>query len=82
MEQTGYKVELLVIDNNSSDRTKQIAEEKGARVIVEPVRGKGGAIRAEVIRDLKLDAIGFELEANMFTEIAKKGYRIEGTRSL
>ena len=163
MEQAGYKVEILVVDNNSTDGTKKIAEEKGARVIVEPVRGKGRAIRtafesvsgefifmldadytypathipemlkvleggydvvlgsrlkgrrekgamtrlnlvgnhllaflanilygtrisdlctgywgfrAEVIKDLKLDATGFELEANMFAEIAKKGYRI------
>jgi dolichol-phosphate mannosyltransferase len=163
MERTGYQVELLVIDNDSTDRTKEIAEEKGARVIVEPLRGKGRAIRTafesvsgefifmldadytypathipemlkvleegydvvlgsrlkgrmekgamsrlnlvgnhllaflanilygteisdlctgywglrgEVIKDLKLDAVGFELEANMFTEIAKKGYRI------
>jgi glycosyltransferase involved in cell wall biosynthesis len=163
MEQAGYEVEILVIDNDSTDRTKEIAEEKGARVIVEPVRGKGRAMRTafesfsgefifmldadytypathipemlkvleegydvvlgsrlkgriekgamsrlnlvgnhllaflanilygtkvsdlctgywgfrgEVIKDLKLDATGFELEANMFTEIAKKGYRI------
>ena len=163
MEQAGYKVEILVVDNNSTDGTKKIAEEKGARVIVETVRGKGRAIRtafesvsgefifmldadytypathipemlkvleggydvvlgsrlkgrrekgamtklnlvgnrllalmanilygtrisdlctgywgfrAEVIQDLKLDAIGFELEANMLAEVAKKGYRI------
>jgi glycosyltransferase involved in cell wall biosynthesis len=163
MEQSGYRVELLVIDNDSTDRTKEVAEEKGARVIVEPVRGKGKAIRTafesvsgefifmldadytypathipemlkvleegcdvvlgsrlkgrmekgamsrlnlvgnhllaflanmlygteisdlctgywgfrrKVIKELELDAIGFELEANMLTEIAKKGYRI------
>jgi glycosyltransferase involved in cell wall biosynthesis len=163
MEQAGYKVEILVIDNDSTDGTKKIAEEKGARVIVETVRGKGKAIRtafksvsgefifmldadytypaihipemlkvleegcdvvlgsrlkgrrekgamtrlnlvgnhllaflanilygtrisdlctgywgfrAEVIKDLHLDAIGFELEANMLAEVAKKGYRI------
>lgn len=29
-----------------------------------------------VIEGLKLDATGFELEANMFAEITKKGYRI------
>lgn len=163
MEQSGYKVEFLVIDNRSTDRTKEIAEEKGAKVIVEPVRGKGRAVRKafesvsgefifmldadytypashipemlkvleegydvvlgsrlkgqmekramtrlnlvgnhllallanilygtkisdlctrcwglrkEVVKELKLDAIGFELEANMFAEIAKRGYRI------
>jgi dolichol-phosphate mannosyltransferase len=29
-----------------------------------------------VIEDIKLDAKGFELEANMFAEIVKKGYSI------
>ena len=29
-----------------------------------------------MVKDLRLDAIGFELEANLFVEIAKKGYRI------
>lgn len=32
--------------------------------------------RGEVIRTLKLDAAGFDLEANMFIEISKRGYRI------
>jgi len=32
--------------------------------------------RGTVVKDLRLDAIGFELEANLFVEIAKKGYRI------
>ena len=163
MEGKGHRVEIIVVDNNSTDRTKEIAEEKGAKVIVEPMRGKGRAVRAafesasgdfifmldadytypatyipqmlelleggydvvigsrlkgqreqgamsrlnlvgnhllaflanvlygsrisdlctgywgfsrEVIEGLELDAIGFELEANMFSEIAKKGYRI------
>ncbi len=163
MEKSGYKIEILVVDNNSTDRTAEIAQEKGATVIVEPQRGKGKAIRRafesvngdfifvldadytypaiyiprmvevleqghdvvmgsrlrrqmekgamsrmnsvgnylltfmantlygtkisdlctgywgfreEVVKDLKLKADGFEIEANMFTEIAKKGCRI------
>jgi len=163
MEGRGYKVDIIVVDNDSTDRTKQIAEEKGAKVIVEPVRGKGKAItaafrsissdfifildadytypatyipemlqvleegydvvlgsrlrgqiekgamtrfnlmgnrllallasilygtkisdlctgswgfRGAVVKDLRLEAIGFDLEANMFAEIASKGYRI------
>jgi dolichol-phosphate hexosyltransferase len=32
--------------------------------------------RKAVIKDLKLDASGFDLEANLFSQIAKKGYRI------
>lgn len=163
IEGSGYGVEVVVVDNDSTDRTREIAQAKGATVLVEPRRGKGWAVRAafrsvdgdfiimldadgtypaahipsllevlhsgcdvvigsrlrgrreagamsrlnlignyllailanllyrtrisdpctgywgfsrEVVRGLELDAIGFELEANMFAEIAKKGYRI------
>ena len=163
MERKGYRVETIVVDNDSTDRTKEIAEEKGAKVITEPSRGKGRAIRTafksvsgdfifmldadytypatyipemlelleggydvvlgsrlkgrieegamsrlnlvgnhllallvnilygtrisdlctgswgfrgEVIKELKLDAVGFEIEANMLIETARKGYRI------
>jgi len=163
MEERGYRVEILVIDNGSTDRTREIAETKGAKIIVEPIKGKGRAVRTafesvsgdfifmldadytypatyipqmlealeegynvvlgsrlkgqraegamsklnlignrllafiantlygtrisdlctgywgltrEVVENLELDATGFQLEANMFTEIAKKGYRI------
>jgi len=45
LEGRGYRVDVVVVDNNSTDRTKWVAEERGARVILEPVRGKGMAIR-------------------------------------
>jgi dolichol-phosphate mannosyltransferase len=45
IEEKGYQVDILVVDGNSSDRTRQIAQEKGTRVIVEPRRGKGRAVR-------------------------------------
>lgn len=45
LEQEGYSVEVLVVDNGSTDQTAQIAREKGARVISEPRRGKGRAVR-------------------------------------
>jgi dolichol-phosphate mannosyltransferase len=163
LERAGCHVEVLVVDGNSSDQTRQIAQEKGARVITEPRRGKGRAmrtalasvkadfvfmldadytypatyipemlrilrqgspvvigsrlrgqrekgairrlnivgnfvltlianilyrtrisdlctgywgIRGEVIPKLKLQAEGFQLEAELFTQFAKKGYRI------
>jgi glycosyltransferase involved in cell wall biosynthesis len=163
LQTKGYWVEIIVVDNNSTDRTKQIAEGTQAKVIVEPIRGKGKAVsagfqaanadfmfildadytypatyipemlqlleegydvvlgsrlkgqmekgamtklnllgnhllallasilygtrvsdlctgcwgfRGPVVNDLRLDAIGFELEANLFTQIARKGYRI------
>ncbi len=42
----GYKIEVLVIDNNCTDNTAEIAQKKGARVISETKKGKGNAIRA------------------------------------
>lgn len=41
----GYKLEVLVIDNNSSDNTSKVAKKLGARVIEEKRQGKGYAIR-------------------------------------
>ncbi len=45
LEQAGYSVEVLVVDNGSTDQTAQIAREKEARVITEPRRDKGRAVR-------------------------------------
>jgi len=45
LEQEGYQVEVVVVDNNSTDQTAGIAAEKGARVIAESRKGKGRAVR-------------------------------------
>lgn len=42
----GFDVELLVVDNGSSDRTVEVAREYGARVLIQPVRGYGNAYKA------------------------------------
>jgi glycosyltransferase involved in cell wall biosynthesis len=163
IERRGYKVNVMVVNNGSTDRTEEIAREKGAQVICEPRRGKGMArragfeamacdfvfildsdytypavhipsmleeleegcdvvmgsrlkgrmaegamtllnlvgnhllalmanvlygtrisdpctgcwgLRAEVVKELKLEARGFDIEVNMLTEIARNGYRI------
>lgn len=39
----GYD-DILVIDGNSTDRTREIAKEKGAKVVVQSGKGKGQAI--------------------------------------
>ena len=41
----GMDYEVLVVDTNSKDRTREIATEKGARVIDEPRRGYGRAYK-------------------------------------
>ncbi len=40
-----YQLEIIVVDNNSTDRTAQVAQAAGATVIYEPKKGKGNAIR-------------------------------------
>jgi glycosyltransferase involved in cell wall biosynthesis len=40
--------QAIVVDDGSTDRTAEIAEEKGALVIRQPNRGKGAAIRAAI----------------------------------
>lgn len=42
----GLEEDILVVDNGSSDNTKRVALEHGARVISEPHRGYGSALRA------------------------------------
>lgn len=41
----GFRFEIIVIDNNSTDKTAEIARSLGATVIHEPKKGKGNAIR-------------------------------------
>lgn len=41
----GFALEVLVVDNNSKDRTAEVAKAAGARVLHEPKQGKGNAIR-------------------------------------
>ena len=45
MGRRGYKHRVIVVDNGSKDGTGEIARGKGAEVIVEPLRGKGRALR-------------------------------------
>jgi glycosyltransferase involved in cell wall biosynthesis len=42
----GYETEVLVVDNGSTDRTRHIAKQHGAIVLVQPVRGYGNAYKA------------------------------------
>lgn len=45
LEELGYPVEIVVVDGESVDRTRDIAREKGARVVIEPRRGYGRAYK-------------------------------------
>jgi dolichol-phosphate hexosyltransferase len=45
MGRRGYKHRVVVVDNGSDDKTSEISRAKGAEIIVEPLRGKGRALR-------------------------------------
>lgn len=62
LEGKGYDVSVLVVDGNSTDRTREIAEDKGAQVIIEPRKGKGRAVRT-AFEQVKADFI-FMLDAD------------------
>lgn len=44
----GYKLRVLVLDNNSKDSTARVARQAGAEVIFEGKQGKGYAIRTAI----------------------------------
>ena len=46
LNKQGYEVEVIVVDNASTDRTAEIAREHGARVVYEANRGYGNAYKA------------------------------------
>ncbi|HSW79458.1 MAG TPA: glycosyltransferase family 2 protein [Candidatus Saccharimonadales bacterium] len=46
LQRMNYEVELLVIDNGSTDKTPHIARDHGATVIIQPIRGYGNAYKA------------------------------------
>jgi dolichol-phosphate mannosyltransferase len=41
----GHDVEIIVVDGNSKDRTQEIAEKNGARVLTQEGKGKGLGVR-------------------------------------
>ncbi|HHH80070.1 MAG TPA: glycosyltransferase family 2 protein [Thermoplasmatales archaeon] len=41
----GWELEILVVDGNSTDNTREVAEKKGAKVIIEPRKGYGRAYK-------------------------------------
>lgn len=45
LRKIGFTTEVIVINNNSTDRTAQIAEKRKAKVIIEENKGKGNAIK-------------------------------------
>jgi len=48
LDDAGFSNEILVVDNNSTDHSVDVARAYGARVIREPRRGYGSALRAGI----------------------------------
>jgi len=45
LEAMGYPLEIVVVDGESVDRTRDISRQKGARVVIEPRKGYGRAYK-------------------------------------
>ncbi len=45
LKNMGVKGEIIVVDNGSTDGSAQVAEEKGARVFIQKIKGYGSALR-------------------------------------
>ena len=41
----GYQTEIIVVNNNSSDQTIKVAQEKGVKIVSEKKQGKGNALK-------------------------------------
>ena len=46
LKKMGYEVEIMVIDNGSTDKTRYIANSHKAKVFVQPIKGYGNAYKA------------------------------------
>ena len=48
LDELGLQVEVLVVDGHSTDRTREIAEAKGAKVVLQKGKGKGWGVRSAI----------------------------------
>lgn len=58
LAQRGYSTAVWIVDGHSSDRTHEIAREKGAAIFIQNGTGKGNAMRQAFAQLLRPDAAG------------------------
>jgi glycosyltransferase involved in cell wall biosynthesis len=88
LESAGYRGEVVVSDNGSSDGSAERAEEAGARVVHQPIRGYGAAClrgieaaKGEIIVLVDGDGTYDLAELTRFVEPLRAGYdMVLGTR--
>jgi dTDP-glucose pyrophosphorylase len=80
--------EVLVIDNNSNDKTKEIAEKKGAKVIRGKFKGYGDALKfgmdnskGDILILTEADGSFFARDIGKFLEYLKDADMVLGTRT-
>lgn len=87
---SGRDYEVLIVDTNSTDKTREIARSKGARVVDEPRRGYGRAYKTgfeeangDIIATLDADCTyPAEKIPQMVIMIEKEGYEFISTDRL
>lgn len=59
LKKHGYAIDVLVVDNGSTDKTVEVAKKNGAEVIIENRKGKGFAIQKAFkhIKSRKIDFV-------------------------
>jgi glycosyltransferase involved in cell wall biosynthesis len=75
LKKLGFRIEIIVIDNNSKDQTIAVAEKGGAKVICETKQGKGAAMKTG-FRNVSMDTDYVVMLDGDHTYKSKEVYRL------